>query len=145
VRFDFAGIAAGQHAVWVAGDALDRRVFRIDPRMAPARLVAKIPLSFSPGGIAAGDGGVWVTAQLGNFVAHIDPTANQIGRPITVGRGPTGVAVGAGAVWVANTLDDSISRIDLANRAVRTIPLRVSPKAVTVASDGTVWVAADAG
>jgi DNA-binding beta-propeller fold protein YncE len=144
VRFDFAGIAAGAHGVWVAGDALDRRVFRINP--GTRRVVHTIQLPFPPGGIAAGDGAVWVTDQLGDVVARIDPARNQLVRTIHVGREPTGIAVGPHSVWVANTLDRSISRIDpTSNLVVKTIPLKVSPKAVTVARNGALWVAADAG
>jgi DNA-binding beta-propeller fold protein YncE/predicted Ser/Thr protein kinase len=142
VRFDFAGVAAGAHGVWVAGDALDRRVFRIEPRS--RRVVHAIHLPLPPGGIAAGRGAVWVTGQLGDVAWLIDPATNRIVQSIPVGREPTGVAVGAGSVWVANTVDRSISRIDPAsNRVVETIPLKVTPRALTVA-DGAVWVAADA-
>ena len=89
---------------------------------------------------------MWVTGQLGNSVARIDPATNKVVDTIPVGREPTGVAVGAGSVWVANTLDRSISRINPATNRVVGNPIRlnVSPKSVTVA-DGAVWVAADAG
>jgi len=142
VRFGFAGIAARTPYIWVAGDALDRRVFRID---AHTKQIVAIPLRFPPGGIAAGNGAVWVTDQLGAVVARIDPITNRIVETIPVGREPTGVAVGAGSVWVANTLDGSISRINPASgRVEKTIYLKVSPKNVTVAN-GAVWVAASAG
>jgi DNA-binding beta-propeller fold protein YncE len=144
-RFDFVGVTARPDGVWVAGDALDRRVFRIDP--GSRKVVAQIHLPFPPGGIAAGhQGAVWVTGQLGNVVARIDSATNRIARIVPVGREPTGIAVGDDSVWVANTLDRSISRIDpRSNRVVNVIPLKVSPKTVTVAPDGMVWVAADAG
>jgi YVTN family beta-propeller protein len=141
VRFGFAGIAAGAHGVWAAGDALDRRVLRIDPQT--ARFVKGIHLGFPPGGIAAGQGSVWVTDQLDDAVARINPATNRVVQTIPVGREPTGIAVGHGSVWVANTLDRSISRIDLNPFHVTTIPLKVSPKSVTV-GDGAVWVAASA-
>jgi YVTN family beta-propeller protein len=142
VRFDFAGVAAGPDGIWVAGDALDRRVLEIDPMK--RRVIAKVHLRFPPGGIAAGLGAVWVTDQLGDVVARLDPTTHKVVRNIHVGREPTGIAVGAGSVWVANTLDRSISRINPLSNRVVTIPLKVRPKAVTVA-DGVVWVAASAG
>jgi streptogramin lyase/predicted Ser/Thr protein kinase len=142
VRLDFAGIAAGPRDVWVAGDALDRRVFRIDTRR--RRVVAEIQLPFAPGGIAVGDGGVWVTGQVANVVARIDPVTNRVGPIIHVGHGPTGVAAGLGSVWVANTVDGSISRIDPVSYRVTTIPLKVRPKTVTV-GNGAVWVAGNAG
>jgi len=143
VRFGFVGAAYGAHDVWAAGDALDRRVFRIDPRK--EKVIAKIDLPSPPGGIAADDRGVWVTGQLSDVVWRIDPATNKVVRRIHVGREPTGVAVAQGSVWVANTLDRSISQIDTrSNQVVGLIHLNVSPKAVTVA-DGAVWVAASAG
>jgi len=142
IRLDFADIAAGPHDVWVAGDALDRRIFRIDPQR--KRVVAQIHLPFSPDGIAVGDGGVWVTGQLANVVARIDPVTNRVGPIIDVGRGPTGVAVGPDSVWVANTVGRSIWRINpVSNQIVKRIPLKVRPKTVTVAN-GAVWVAGSA-
>ena len=140
VSFDYNGIALGSRDVWVAGDYLDRRVYRIDPRR---KSVATIDLQFSPSGIAVGQRAVWTTDQLGDAVARIDPATKRVVER-KVGRGPTGVAVGAGAVWVANTLDDSISRIDLRTGARTTIHLKVSPKTVAVADDA-VWVGGDAG
>ena len=146
VSFDYAGATVGARGVWVAGDALDRRVFRINPRK--GRVVATLHLRFPPGGIAAGRRAVWVTDQLGDRLARIDPATNRIVKTIPIGpepTEPTGVAVGAGSVWVANTLDRSISRIDPhSNRVMKTIQLKVIPKAVTVAH-GAVWVAANAG
>jgi DNA-binding beta-propeller fold protein YncE len=141
-RLGFTGIAADAHSVWAAGDALDRRVFRIDPRT--SKIVAAIDLPFAPGGIAVGEDGVWVTGPDRDVVARIDPATNRLRKTIPVGREPTGVAVGGGSVWVANTLDRSISRIDPRTDHVVPIPLKVSPRSVTVA-DGAVWVAASAG
>jgi YVTN family beta-propeller protein len=145
VRFDFAGIAADAQGVWVAGDALDRRVLRIYPR---SRHVVGIHLSYPPGGIAAGHRAVWVTGQVGDVVVRIDPATNKVVHIIRVGREPTGVAVdpSSGSVWVANTLDHSVWRINPAtNRVVEKIPLKASPKSLVVAPDGAVWVVGDAG
>jgi DNA-binding beta-propeller fold protein YncE len=142
VRFDFAGLAAGFGAIWVAGDAIDRRVFRIDPG---TKRVTRIQLPSPPGGVATGHGTVWVTGQIADVVWRIDPERNRIVQTIHVGRDPTGIAVSHGSVWVANTLDNSVSRIDPASQQVTTIDLKASPTSVTVAPDGAVWVAADAG
>jgi YVTN family beta-propeller protein len=58
-----------------------------------------------PAAIAVGDGSVWVTGQLDDRVARIDPATNLTIKTIKVGREPLGVAVGDGAVWVADTID----------------------------------------
>jgi YVTN family beta-propeller protein len=137
---DQAGMAVGEGAVWVLGDAVDRRLSAIDPRT--ARIRATIPLPFGPGGVAAGLGGVWVTAQLDDKVVRIDPRTNRIEATIRVGRAPWGVVVGEGAVWVANTIDGTVSRIDPGtNRVVATIPVGANPKELAV-GDGSVWAAA---
>ncbi len=53
---------------------------------------------------------MWVTGQLDDRVARIDPATNLIVKTIKVGREPLGVAVGDGAVWVADTIDRTVSR-----------------------------------
>ncbi|MDX6402204.1 MAG: hypothetical protein QOF27_2810, partial [Gaiellaceae bacterium] len=137
---DQAGMAVGEGGVWVLGDAVDRRLAAIDPRTAKIR--ATIPLPFAPGGVAAGLGGVWVTAQLDDKVVRIDPRTNRIVATIAVGRAPWGVAAGEGGIWVANTLDDTVSRIDPStNRVIATVRVGAHPKELAV-GEGSVWLAA---
>jgi YVTN family beta-propeller protein len=141
-RFDLTAVAVSAGAVWVLGDALDRRLWRVDPRT--GRIVATIKLPFAPFGIAAGPGGVWVTAQLGDTVSRVDPATDRITRTIQVGRGASSVALGAGAVWVANAIDGTVSRIDPATeRVVATIAVGSSPSGIAV-DGGSVWVVGDA-
>jgi YVTN family beta-propeller protein len=141
-RFDVTGIAVGSDAVWVTGDALDRRLFRLDPET--GRLAATISLPFAPSSVAASGDAVWVTAQLADAVARVDPATNRIVATIRVGREPMAVAVGRNAVWVANALDRTLSRIDpRTNRVTATVSVGSVPRALAV--DGSsVWVAADA-
>jgi YVTN family beta-propeller protein len=141
VRFDVTGIAVGGGAVWVTGDALDRRLFEIDP--ATSRVVRAIPLPFPPSAVAAGAGAVWVADQLDDDVAAIDPATGKIVATIPVGREPMAVAVGSHAVWVGNSLDGTLSRIDpTTKRVTATVPVGSVPRAL--AADGsTLWVAAD--
>lgn len=140
---DQTGMAVGEGGVWVLGDAVDRRLFAIDPRTATIRATIRLP--FAPGGVAAGLGGVWVTAQLGDRVVRIDPRTRKIVATIVVGRAPWGVAVGEGAVWVANTIDGTVSRVDPStNRVVATIRVGADPKEIAV-GEGSVWLAGVAG
>ncbi len=135
--------AVGYGAVWVLGDALYRRLWRIDPRR--ARIVGTTVLPFPPSHVATGAGAVWVTDELDDRVARVDPATGKLVALIGVGRGASGVAVGAGSVWVANTLDGTVSRIDPhTNRLVAVVEVPGSPNAVAV-GDGAVWTAADAG
>jgi YVTN family beta-propeller protein len=142
MRADETGIAVGERGVWVLGDAADRRLWRIDPLTARIRAVISLP--FAPGGVAAGLGGVWVTAQLDDEVARIDLRTNRIVATIPVGRAPWGVAAGFGGVWVANTVDGTVSRIDPStNRVVATIRVGASPKELAIGA-GSIWAAANA-
>ncbi len=135
-------MAQGEGAVWVIGDAADRRLWRIDPQR--HRIAATIELGFPPGGVAAGGGAVWVTDELGDRVVRIDPATNRVVRAIPVGRGAIGVAVGAGSIWVADATGHSLARIDPATNSVTaTIRVPVSPQAVAV-GEGSVWTVGDA-
>ena len=135
----FDGIAVGKRAIWVAGDAFGRTVWRIDPstRSGWSR---RSPLPFVPGAIAAGDGDVWVTSLLDDTVVRIDSISNRIERTVHVGRGVNGVAVGDEAVWVTSAFDRTVSRIDpRTNRVVARMQLDGAPGQIA-AGDGGVWV-----
>jgi YVTN family beta-propeller protein len=129
----------GEGGVWVASG--DGTVDRIDPgsgdvTRAPVRVAA-------PGGIAAGEGSVWVTSSSDGTVTRIDPaTLTAIGDPIEVGARPADVAVGAGSAWVANTDDGTVTRID-AGSGEAGDPIPVADQrvlALTFGEDG-VWLA----
>ncbi len=138
-REELTGIAVGDGAVWVLGDAADRRLWRIDP--SSGDIVRTIDLPFAPRSVAAGAGGVWVTAQLDDTVSRIDPASGRITATVPVGRGAGAVAVGAGGIWVANTLGGTVTRIDPAtSRVVATIDVGASPRDLAVSGD-VVWVA----
>ncbi len=139
---DQTGVAVGKHAVWLLGDAIDRRLFRIDP--STGRVVDVVRLGFAPGGVAVGFGSVWVTDQLDDRLVRIDPVTERVSASIAVGRAPWGVVTGAGSVWTANTVDGTVSRIDPGrNRIVATIAVGASPKELAVGS-GAVWAASTA-
>jgi YVTN family beta-propeller protein len=136
--FFFDGLAAGDGALWLAGDARERVVWRVDPNT--HRVVARIRLPFIPKAIAAGSGAVWVTSLLGDTVSRIDPRTNRIVATIPVGRGPDSIAAADGAVWVTSAIDDALWRIDpRTNRVVAHIPLHGIPRAVAIGAGG-VWV-----
>jgi YVTN family beta-propeller protein len=133
------GLAVGRDAVWIAGNYLDRRLWRLDPRT--ARVAAIIALPIAPRRAAVGEGGVWVTGEIENVVLRIDPRANRVVARIPVGRGASGIAAAAGSVWVANEVDGTVSRIDpRANRVAATIRVGGSPHDLVVVGRA-VWVA----
>jgi YVTN family beta-propeller protein len=132
------GFASGGGSLWVAGDALGRELWRLDPTA--KRVTATIRLPFVPADVAAGEGAVWVTSLLGDTVARIDLATNRLAQSIHVGRGAGSIATGEGAVWVANSIDGTVSRIDPAtNRVVATIPVGNQPGDLAVGLHG-IWV-----
>jgi serine/threonine-protein kinase len=134
----YAGLAVGSGAVWLAGDALDRVVWRIDPRA--GRIVSRVRLPFVPRGIAAGDGSVWVSSVLDDTVSRIDPASGRITATISVGRGADKIAVGGGSVWVTDEIDGTVSRIDpRTNRVVGVVAVGRRPRAIAADRSG-VWV-----
>ena len=95
---------------------------RVDTR---TRETQKISVGNSPSAVATGAGGVWVTDDVDNTVARIDPaSANAVTGSTPVGRGPGSGRHGAGAVSVANTQDDTVARVDPDHRRDRHHPSR---------------------
>ncbi len=141
-REALAGMAMGPDALWVIGDASDRRLWRIDP--ARHRITATVDLGFPPASVAVGAGAVWVTDELGDRLVRIDPATNRVVTAIPVGKGARGVAVANGDVWVANAIAHTVTRIDPAtNSVIDVIPVAGLPEAVT-SGDGSIWVVGDA-
>jgi YVTN family beta-propeller protein len=114
------GIAVDDHGVWVA-NFNDSTVSHIDPtRNAPKG--EAVVVGGQPGGIAAGEGYIWVSRQprydeAGDLVTEgavirIDPTETEwTGEVFEVGEAPQGIAVGAGSIWVADQESDTVTRL----------------------------------
>ena len=88
-------MAIGEGALWVVGDAADRRVFKVDLRT--GRILHATQLPFAPRSIAVGEGGVWVTGPIDDV-----SRAPRSGHGRMVTNDPCaarreGVATGAGA------------------------------------------------
>jgi YVTN family beta-propeller protein len=143
IRTSLREMTIGAGSLWVIGDALDRRLWRVDRRT--GRIVATVPLPFPPRSLAVGGGAVWITDNLDDRVFPVDVATNRVGAPMRTGRGPAGVAFGAGSLWVVNALDGTLSRIDPhARRVVATIQVGGQPHEVTVGHEA-VWVSDDEG
>src|SRR5262249_40560930 len=76
-----------------------------------AALSAVVSSVGTPGGIASGEGAVWVTDTADDVVLRIDPVRRTAER-VPVGHGPTGVVVGDDEVWVVNQLERNVSEIN---------------------------------
>jgi YVTN family beta-propeller protein len=141
-RLNQRDLAIGYGSVWVLGDGIDRRLWRLD--RSSGRILATIELPFIPRTVATGEGGVWISAPLDDRVLRIDPETNAITATIPTGRGTSGVAAGAGSVWVTSTNDGTVLRIDPRTaEVVDEIDVGGLPREVAVGAGG-VWVSADA-
>jgi len=141
-RLQFRELAVGAGSLWVLGDALDRRLWRLDAR--DGEVQAIIPLRFAPRSVAVAEGVVWITDAVNDAVVPVDIATNRAWAPIAVGRGASGIAAGGGDVWVANTLGGTVSRIDpRARRLAATIRVGGHPREVAVGG-GAVWVTSHA-
>jgi predicted Ser/Thr protein kinase len=137
-RVQFRELAIGAGSLWALGDAVDRRLWRLDARS--GRIEATIPLGFAPTSIAVAAGRVWITDGVHDRVVPLDAASGRLLSPVRVGRGPSGITSGAGALWVVNTLDGTLSRLDRrSGRVAATVDVGGSPRAVAVGA-GSVWV-----
>ncbi len=140
-RWSMRDMAVGEGALWIVGDAADRRVFKVDRLSGKILGITRLP--FAPRSIAAGEGGIWVSGPIDDVVGRIDPATGRLTATIDVPRGASGVAAGLGSVWVASALDGSVSQIDPRTRkVVKTIDVQGSPRELAVGAGG-VWVTAD--
>ena len=114
------GIAIDAHGVWVA-NFNDSTVSHIDPDTNAPKGEAVV-IGGQPGGIAAGEGYIWVSRQpryddsgepvTEGAVIRIDPTETEwTGEVFEVGDAPQGIAVGAGSIWVADQESDTVTRL----------------------------------
>jgi streptogramin lyase len=102
------GVAPGELAadqdgasVWLTAGSSEGQVawaIRIDA--ATDRIVNRQPLRCCPGGIAVGNGYVWVTTPSDGTVQRISQVTGDVVPPIAVGQGVNAIAVGQGGIWV---------------------------------------------
>ena len=137
-RVQFRELAIGAGSLWVLGDALDRRFWRLDARS--GAIQATIELGFAPTSVAVAAGRVWITDGVGDRVVPFDVQSGRRLEPVRVGRGASGIAAGGETLWVVNTLDGTVSRLDArAGRTLATIDVDGAPRGVAVGAGG-VWV-----
>jgi YVTN family beta-propeller protein len=133
-------------SLWV-GNLDDESVTRLDLR--PVRTGRTIAIGERPLGLAAGDGGVWVTtAPRGRpyvTARRIDARFDTARSPVRIealaGQGSAGVAMGRRSLWVAPSLG-LLTRLDPTTGRIRRPQIDVGQSPLTVAADARqVWVA----
>ena len=141
-RYCGCDMASADGSVWVAGDAADPRVWRIEESSGRVLDTIELPLPIGRG-IAAGDGALWVAVTLDDVVLRVNARTGRVTDRIRVGRAPTGLALNGRLLWVANYVDRTLSLVDVRRRrVVRTIDVGGRPVEIAVGS-GAVWAALD--
>ena len=69
-RVQFRELAVGGGSLWVLGDALDRRMWRLDART--GQIEDTIELGFPPTSVAVAGGAAWITDGMGDRVVPFD-------------------------------------------------------------------------
>ena len=125
-----------QDAVWASSS--DGSVSRIDP--ATNKVAARIAVGTGQlGGVAYGDGSLWVANFEGGELDRVDPGSGSVVARIAVGGQPVGPAVaGDGTVWVSN-FDGSVERIDPAKNTVSARIVVGGKAEATAIAFGLVW------
>ncbi len=112
-RIEVAGrpiaLTFGEGSVWVLC-AKDGKVDRIDPKTDKVSKSIELNVPGAQGGIAFGDGNVWVTLT-GFPITRIDPTAETVAQQFW-GEGGGAITSTPGALWLTNPATGAVSRID---------------------------------
>jgi virginiamycin B lyase len=129
-------VVFAQDAVWATSS--DGSLSRIDP--ATNKVSARIAAGAGQlGGVAFGDGSIWVANFDGGELDRVDPASNAVVARIPVGGQPVGPTVsGDGTVWVSN-FDGSVERIDPATNTVAARIVVGGKAEATVVAFGLVW------
>jgi YVTN family beta-propeller protein len=134
-------MTTGAGSIWVVGDALDPRVWRISP---DGRVQATIDLPGFPRAAAFAGGALWVTLPLDDEVVAIDAGTNRVARTVSVGRAPAGITSAGRAIWLVENLEGDAVRIDSQSGEITQV-VDVEGHPFEIASDGTsLWVTGDA-
>jgi streptogramin lyase len=146
----FGGLATDEEAVWMmtqGRSGVFDALARIDPRT--NKITDTIPLGHLGGGVAVGDGAVWVTAPEDGLLLRVDPASREVVDQVEGLAQPSWVATGEGGVWVLSGVwsdhqegDGSVVRVDPeTGEIVAGIKLDESPGQagyITV-GEGLVW------
>jgi YVTN family beta-propeller protein len=142
-----AGVVVGGGSAWVVsptnvahGETATGTVTPINPDTATA--TEPFEAGQQAGGIAYGDGSLWVAATEEARLYRFDPSNPAKPAAFDVGTAPTGIAVTPQAVWITDAGDNTVSKLDPATGTPISKPVQVGldPTSVRVGSGG-VWVA----
>lgn len=102
-------IAIGESSVWVLCQK-DGKVERIDPKTSKVTKSIELGVPGAEGGIAIGQGSVWVTLA-GFPITRIDPGTDKVIQQF-YGEGGGTIQVGLNSVWLSNLKEKTLWRLD---------------------------------
>jgi virginiamycin B lyase len=148
--FHATSLAAAQGSLWVTQYDIDR-LLRID--LKTGKIVARIAVGGSPGGVIAAVGAVWVHDWEHGRLLKVDTRTNRVVGTLKTGTNNSDIALAGASVW---TIDDhgQLLRVDPETAAVtRRLSLGAAatlpsdpPSGSTLAGAGdTLWVVAGDG
>jgi streptogramin lyase len=146
VRLPGAVLAAGEGAVWAAGETRDRTgalqglLWQFD--LTNARVLSRSRLEPGVVDLAAGAGAIWVVRLADDSITRIDAKTRTSSEGFRV-RQPAILTVGSNAVWATSARDGTLTRYDARSGDLRTIDVGGRPAGVAV-GQGVVWVSVEA-
>jgi virginiamycin B lyase len=102
-------LAIGETSIWVLCEK-DGKVDRIDPKTNKVTKSIELLTPGASGGIAVGQGSVWVT-QDGFPLTRIDPQTEKVVQQFW-GVGGGAIQFGVNAIWLSNLKEGTLWRID---------------------------------
>jgi streptogramin lyase len=102
-------LALGENSVWVLCQK-DGKVDRIDPKTNKVSKSIELGVPGAAGGIAFGQGSVWVTLE-GFPLTRIDPQTEKVVQQFW-GPGGGAIQIGVNAVWLSNLQAGTLWRLD---------------------------------
>lgn len=143
--FGARAVWAGQHEVWIAGEAAGATVLaRIDAATNRVARLIVLPVG-SPAALAAAGPWLWLAAGGSNGVIQIDRATGHVVRTIGVGEVPSSVAADSQSVWVSALYGNSVLQASATSPGVAPAILAVTqvgkrPVAIAL-GQGALWVA----
>ncbi|APG15043.1 MULTISPECIES: hypothetical protein [Bradyrhizobium] len=123
-----SGLAVGFGAVW-SPSCTDKRLDRVSEQSSTLELHIPTTVGDSEGGIAAGEGAVWMVADRHGKLLRVDPALNKIAGSVKLADGSFVPVVGAGEVWISSTERNLVSRVDSAAlNVIAEIPVGPAPR-----------------
>ena len=141
-----SGLAVGFGSLWVptcgeksADTVVGRSLVRVSLKDGKVEATLPFEVPESEGGIATGEGSVWVMTDRAGTLTRIDPDTNKAVAEISVPPGSFAVAFGDGAVWVTSTEKSVLTRVNARTNIVeQTVPVGPRPRFLAV-GEGSVW------